>query len=132
MIIYKSHCLHKGVGSSWAEKLPATLLEILTERLRSLGDTGNGMVVIAFANMRLFGFWLPLPNVGAKTAEFVNNLDGSMRIIDCRLDFSAVANNAAILQQLFNIAVIVLSDFIKIKIEKCLAKILTLSQDGEP
>lgn len=130
MIIDHPHCLHEGVGRCRSEKLPAAFLQVFAQSLGGFCDAGNRGSLLAFANVRFSEGRGPSPDIGGQTAKFIDDFDCSTSVVDGRLDFSTVTNNALIPEEAVNVFVVVKTgDLCKIKFSERFSEVFTLTED---
>src|SRR5439155_21228629 len=72
------------------------------------------------------------PNVLIKAAELFLHFEKTPRVGDGAFDFQAIADDALIVHQARDIRVIKSGDLKRIKVLERLAKVIPLSQDGNP
>lgn len=121
MVIYQAHGLHEGVWGGGANKRPTALFEIFAE-------SGRFGRVTRDCRIHPGGLWFgpKLAEIRIEIVELGEKLEGTVRIIDRREDLAAMPNNPGVENETFNIWITKLCNFLKIKIGKGRAEVITL------
>lgn len=122
--------LHMGVDNRRPDELEAAPLEIFTQGVR-LAAGGR----IIFQGFKAIDDRLAAneaPDVRVTTAELFLNLQELARIVHRGVDFQAIANDAGIIQQRFDLFLAVTRDSCRIETGKRFAVSFPLAQHGVP
>lgn len=130
MVVDEAHRLHESVASGRTHEGPAALFEVLAESGGFVGFgefAGPGECEGGFSRG---GF--ELEEVGVQGVEFCEEIEGTVGVVDGGEDFPAMADDAGVENEAFDVGVIEVGNLIEIKIGKGSAEIFAFAEDGEP
>jgi hypothetical protein len=123
VIVHQAHRLHERINRRRPHERPATPLEILAQGrgFRRAPERGQRLARdVSGAGLR---FGLPLPEERRQRSEFVTQLRGAFRVIDRRLNFSAMADDAGVAEQTRDVARAEASDLVDVEVGERRAKV---------
>ena len=132
MVVHQAHRLHKRINRRRSDKGPSAPAEILAQR--------DGLWCGRHAHQSLSrdlsgsrgGIRLPLPEVLRQRSTFLTELDRPLRVVDCRFDLAAVANDAFVPKECRHVARREPRDAIDVEVHECAPEVLALPEDRQP
>ena len=120
----QAYCLKVGVNDGGADEGHAPVFEVLGDDIAQGELLGRGLVD---------GFALSEgPDVVVEAGEFALDVNEGAGVVDGRLDFPLVADDAGVVHEGGNVVVIVGGDGIYIEVGKGRPKVFPLVEDGLP
>ena len=130
VIFNQAHSLHEGIARGGADKRPAAYFEILAKS-DGFGGGREGLC-LGPGDRRLPWPGLKLHKIGIEIAKLAEKIESAVGVVDGGEDLAAMADDAGVKNEAFDVGVAKLRNLIKIEVGKGRAEIVTLTKDGEP
>ena len=130
VVVDEAHGLHEGVGGGGADEGPAASFEVLTEG-DGLGGGGEGSC-LGPSDGGFAAGGLESEEVGVEGFELGEEVEGAVGVVDGGKDFAAMANDAGIEDEAFDVDFVKLGNFVEVEVGKGGTEVFAFAKDGEP